>query len=300
MPTMDIPVFGQATVEQIDVFGRKLSLTARGQIGPIDYRFALSDPFPVTSTGVNQPALSDVSNFAQRGHSLQRQAYIIYQFKDHEPHQVPNMAGTYFGTKSIFNIGAGIMHQPRAMWRRVAPDTIYEDLLLMAVESMYDAPINENGTTLTAYAGVFHNNYGKNYIRYNGIMNPSTASVLLPDSTRPTRGVGGSFGNAFPMFGTGTVVYSHVGMMFPKVIGNNGLFPYVLVMNANYERLGLPMVVYGAGISLLIDGYKTRLTLDIQNRPTYFSKGEVIVDQPDVIYSGPRKNQIVLQYQLVF
>lgn len=300
MPTMDIPVFGQATVEQIDVFGRKLSLTARGQIGPIDYRFSLSDPFPVTSTGVAQPALSETSNFAQRKHNLQRQAYVIYQFLDHEPHQVPNMAGTYYGTKSVLNIAAGVMHQPNAMWRRVGRDTVFEEMLLMAVESMYDCPISANGTTLTAYLGVFNNNYGKDYIRYNGIMNPATASVALPDSIRPPRGVGASYGNAFPMFGTGTVVYSHLGMMFPNVIGKNGVLPYILVMNANYTRLGLPMTVYGAGVSLLMDSFKTRLTLDIQNRPTFYSRGEILVDQLDAIYAGPRKTQVVLQYQLVF
>ena len=45
--TLDVPVFAQATVDQTDEFSRKLSLYARGQVGKIDYRFALSDPFPI-------------------------------------------------------------------------------------------------------------------------------------------------------------------------------------------------------------------------------------------------------------
>ena len=301
MPTADIPVFGQATVEQIDIFGRKLSLTARGQIGPIDYRVALSDPFPITTNGNPQLPLGSSANFAQVGHSLQQQAYVIWQFRDHEPHQVSNMAGTYYGQRNIFNIAAGIMHQPRAMWRAVGGDTLYEDMTLMAVESMYDAPINGNGTTLSAYAGVFSNNYGRNYLRYNGVMNPGTANQTGLDSTvvKPLASFGPSFGNAFPMFGTGTVVYSHLGVYFPKVLGPNGLMPYVSTTQAWYQRLdGRLTDVYHVGCSLLLDGLRSRLTLDVQNRPTY---GISTIESPfGELVDGPRRTQVVMQYQVVW
>src|SRR5882672_9854776 len=46
--TMDVPVFAQATVDQTDEFSRKLSVYARGQVGRLDYRLVMSDPFPVT------------------------------------------------------------------------------------------------------------------------------------------------------------------------------------------------------------------------------------------------------------
>src|SRR6478736_6931846 len=49
--SMDVPVFAQATVDQTDEFSRKLSLYARGQIGRLDYRLVLSDPFPVNTNG---------------------------------------------------------------------------------------------------------------------------------------------------------------------------------------------------------------------------------------------------------
>lgn len=301
MPTADIPVFGQATVEQIDNFGRKLSLTARGQIGPIDYRVALSDPFPVTTNGAPLQPLGSSATFAQVGHSLQRQAYVIYQFADHEPHQVSNMAGTYYGQKNIFNVAAGFMHQPRAMWRTLGADTLYEDLLLMAVESMYDAPIARNGTSISAYVGLFNNNYGRNYLRYNGVMNPGTANQTGLDSTqiKPLTAFGPSYGNAFPMFGTGQVVYSHLGVYFPKALGSAGLMPYAAATMSWYDRLdGRLTDIYNVGCSLLLDGIKSRLTLDIQNRPTYgistagSSYGELV--------QGARKTQFVMQYQVVW
>jgi len=62
--TMDVPVFAQTTVDQIDQFSRKLSVYARGQIGHWDYRYILSDPFPITSNGQTPPALAPVSNVA--------------------------------------------------------------------------------------------------------------------------------------------------------------------------------------------------------------------------------------------
>lgn len=300
LPTADIPVFGQATVEQIDVFGRKLSMSARGQIGPIDYRVALSDAFPITSNGTALPALGSASNFAQVGHHLQRQAYVLYQFRDHEPHQIPNMAGSYFGNRKIFNIGAGIMHQPRAMWRSAGADTLYEDLLLMAVESMFDAPIADNGTTLSAFAGFFLNDYGKNYLRYNGIMNPGTATQAPSDSTLPVplKQFGPTFGNAFPMFGTGKVVYSHVAVLFPKVVGTAGIMPYVSTTLAWYERLESKLTdVYNVGCSLLLDGIRNRISVDVQMRPTY---GISTVNSPfGELVKGPRRTQVLLQYQVM-
>ena len=105
--TLDVPVFAQPTVDQIDEFGRKLSLYARGQIGKLDYRLALSDPFPISSTGSTPPPLASAANFAQRGHYMQQQGYFIYQFFDHEPHTTPYMTGTYLGKKKIFNIAIG-------------------------------------------------------------------------------------------------------------------------------------------------------------------------------------------------
>ncbi|MCU0331243.1 MAG: hypothetical protein MUC47_09760 [Candidatus Kapabacteria bacterium] len=295
MPTADIPVFGQATVEQIDVFGRKLGITLRGQIGPIDYRLALNDPFPITSSGQPQP-LGPFSNFAQVGHSLQQQAYVLWQFFDHEPHVISNMAGAYLGKRKIFNVGSGFMRQPRAMWRSAGADTIHEDMLLFAVESMMDMPITDGGTTLTMYGAHFWNDYGQGYLRFNGVMNPGTALTTSRDSSAlaPLTRFGPSYGNAFPMFGTGRVLYGHAAVYFPKVVDVVGLMPYVSFMHANYERLAKPMNVFHLGCSLLLDGFRTRITVDIQNRPTFG-----IDPLGGTLEYGPRKNQFVLQYQLV-
>lgn len=267
--TTDVPVFAQATVDQIDEFSRKFSVTARGQIGPIDYRFALSDPFPITSTGSTPPALGPDATFTTYGHSLQQQAYVIWQFLDHEPHTTPYMTGTYLGTRSVLNVAMGAIHQPNATWRTTTQgDTILENMTLWAVESFYDAPIDSDGRALSAYVGAFFYDYGQNYLRYNGIMNPVNN--------------GSSYGNAFPMFGTGTAIYAQLGIFLPNVIGHIGLLPYVSIMSAAWDSLDSRMNVVNAGTSFLLDGQKSKVSLDVQNRP----------DQ------STRKTQVVVQYQL--
>lgn len=289
--TTDVPVFAQATVDQIDEFSRKLSVTARGQIGPIDYRFALSDPFPITSTGSTAPTLGADAQFTTYGHTLQQQGYVMWQFFDHEPHTTPYMTGTYLGTKKVFNVAVGAIHQPRATWRLAEGDTVFDDLLLMAVESYYDAPLGTDGLALSAYAGAFFYDYGKNYLRYNGLMNPANGinSSVTPT---PLNNVGPTYGNAYPMFGTGTAFYAQAGIYLPSLIGDAGLLPYVSVFSAAWDKLGTQMTVFNVGASLLLDGHHSKVSLDLQNRPTFGS------DVDGSIVEGERRTQFVVQYQV--
>src|SRR5690349_18107796 len=100
--TMDVPVFAQATVDQTDEFSRKLSVYARGQVGKVDYRLVLSDPFPITTNGTSpSPVLTPNAAFAQRGHHKQYQGFFAYNFFDKEQHTTPYMTGTYLGKKKV-------------------------------------------------------------------------------------------------------------------------------------------------------------------------------------------------------
>ena len=105
--TMDVPIFAQATVDQTDEFSRKLSVYARGQIGKLDYRLIISDPFPITTNGSTTPvsiATSSNASFAQVGHYQQYQGFFMWNFLDKESHITPYMTGTYLGKKRVFNL----------------------------------------------------------------------------------------------------------------------------------------------------------------------------------------------------
>jgi hypothetical protein len=289
--SLDVPVFAQATVDQTDEFSRKLSIYARGQLGKLDYRVVLSDPFPITSNGLPQAALGTNSTFATTNHRKQYQGFFMWNFFDKESHVTPYMTGAYLGKKKVLNLEAGFITQQKASWSRetTLSDTVYHAMNLWSVAMFYDAPINaEKGTAFNAYAGYFSTNYGQGYLRYNGIMNPAngvTASYLS-----------GSQGNAFPMFGTGSVIYAQAGYQMKKdLLGSAGtLMPYVTYQSADYDRLDKRMNVYDVGVNWLIKGHNAKLSLDWQLRPTYTPQ------DTDLIRNSSMKQQLALQYQVFF
>ena len=289
--TMDVPVFAQATVDQTDQFSRKLSVYARGQLGKIDYRIVMSDPFPVTSNGLPVPALSPAANFAQVGHHKQYQGFFAYNFFDTESHVTPYMTGTYLGKKKVLNLEAGFITQNNATWTKetAVSDTVYHSMNLYSVALYYDAPVNTTkGTALSAYAGFFGLDFGPDYLRYNGIMNPANGLQ--------SGYINGSHGNAFPMFGTGQVLYAQVGYLMKQDLlgeGNGTLMPYASLMSADYDQLPSPMNVYNVGVNWLMKGHTSKISLDYQSRPVYEQQGI------DWISKGS-KGQVVLQYQIFF
>ncbi len=289
--TQDVPVFAQATVDQTDEFSRKLSVYARGQVGKLDYRLILSDPFPITSNGAALPALNENATFSQRGHTKQFQGLLVYNFFDAEAHTTPYMTGTYLGKKKVWNVALGAISQSEAMWRKQGADTVYQNILLWCVESFLDMPLGASKkNVISAYLGYFNYDFGQNYLRYNGLMNPANGTA----NPSALKNHGPTYGNAFPMFGTGNVIYAQLGYWFrPKQIKSASAFmPYLTCMSADYERLqNQRMTVWSTGINWLIDGHKAKLTLEYQNRPTYS-------EQSGTIRSDKRKNALVLQYQI--
>ena len=298
--SMDLPVFAQATVDQTDEFSRKLSLYARGQVGPLDYRVVLTDPFPIQTNGATPPALGSNASFALRGHHKQYQGFFMCQFLDKETNQTPGyMTGTYLGKKSVFNLEAGFITQKNAMWRRegntgASTDTTYQDMNLWSVASFLDLPLNRRtGTAINAYLGYFHTDYGTNYLRFNGIMNPATGQAA---GTAPG-GLGGTQGNAFPMFGTGSVVYTQFGYLMKQDLfgpGNGTLMPYVQAQIASYQRISQTLGIYNIGINYLNKGHNGKFTLDYQNRPYY----QAAVDAANRLAPTGRAGQLTLQYQV--
>jgi hypothetical protein len=284
---LDVPVFAQATVDATDLFSRKLSIYARGQIWKLDYRFSFSDPFPVTSNGLTLPPISSTNaTFAQRGHNKQYQAYLQYQFWEKEGHLTPYMPGSYLGKKKVLNIGGGIIYHADAMWLQRGADTVYQDMLLWAAEIFVDTPINkEKGTALTAYAGYFSYDFGTNYIRTGAQMNPADGKSIAPNVSSVSGG-----GNGFPMMGTGNVIYAQIGFLMKKdLFGNQGtLQPYLTYQRNDFQYLNDPVNVYDLGINWLINGHKAKISFDYQNRPVYNTDLKV----------ETRRGAYILQYQI--
>ncbi len=111
----------------------------------------------------------------------------------------------------------------------------------------------------------------------------------------------GSFngaGNSIPMYGTGSVVYTHAAYLFKHdLLKDQGtLQPYVSSSIANYKKLKDPVFIYDIGINWIQDKQNSKISLDYQSRPIFNtnSKGEIHETK------SARRGMLVLQYQVTF
>jgi len=281
---VDAPLYQQATNDVTDQFLRKLSVFVKGKLGRFDYRILMAKPMAIQKSANYNPAITEVASFSAIPPKMQYNGYFQYQFKDQESNLTPYMAGTYLGAKKVFNIGAGFIYQKDAMWRlNTAGDTISSNMVHFAADVYYDAPVGSKGQALSLYGSIASFDFGKNYIRNNGAMNPANGNsdpMVLNGA-----------GIAFPTYGTGTVAYAQAGYKLKdNLIGNATLMPYASVQYASYERLNDPMVFFDAGVNLLLAGHVSKFTIAYQNRPVYNTAGDK---------TGTR-GTLIAQYQVMF
>jgi len=283
---IDLPLYQEATNDVTDQFGRKLSVFVKGKLGKLDYRVSMAQPMAIQkSAGYNAAnGIGTNSAFSANPPKMQYNAYVMYQFHDQESNMTPYSTGTYLGKKNVFNIGVGAIYQKDAMWHLgVANDTISTNMLHLAADVYYDAPVGSKGQAISLYANVTHFDYGKNYIRNSGPMNPANGN----NNTAILNGAG----NAFPMFGTGTAAYVQAGYKFKdNLIGETTLMPYVSMQYGDYERLNDPITYYDAGVNWFLAGQTSKFTIAYQNRPVFNTAGNSI----------ERKGAVVAQYQVFF
>ncbi|MFY9309294.1 MAG: hypothetical protein WAQ28_09640 [Bacteroidia bacterium] len=287
---IDAPLYQQSSNDVTDQFLRKLSIYAKGKLGRLDYRIIVSDPMSLQNSTAQSTAIGSNAAFSAEPGKAQLQGYFMYQFLDKEANLTPYTVGSYLGDKRVFNIGGGFISQQDAMWRLSDSgiDTLRSNLQLLAIDVFYDVPLNtEKGNALTAYASFSSNDYGKNYVRNLGVMNPATAV-----------NAGGSFngtGNAFPMYGTGTTAYAQIGYKFKNgLLGNRGtLQPYVCAQYSDYQLLKDPMLMYEAGINWLIESHRSKITLNYQDRPVFNRNAA------NNYVVSTRKGMVVIQFQIM-
>jgi len=288
--TLDAPLYQQVTNGVNDQFLRKLSFYAKGKLGALDYRLAISKPFDPTNAPSAPKAISAAhSDFSLRPSELQYQGYAMWQFLDKEDNTTPYTFGTYVGTKKVFNIGAGFIYQNNAMWQlgAVNTDTVSSAMQCFAADIFYDAPLKgERGDAITFY-GAFHSlNFGQKYLRNNGVMNPANGV-----SNSAINFNGG--GDAAPLVGTGNVYYAQAGYLLPKKVfnGNEKLQIFAAAQYGAYSRVKDPMLMYEAGFNLYFQK-ANKISFTYQNRPIYTVQGNGDITNTD------RKGMFVVQYQI--
>ena len=293
---LDLPVVQEPTNDVTDQFVRKLGVFAKGKIGRLDYRFSLSNPFPVqnalTPVAVLPATGTNTAYYSTQAPNLMYQGYVMWQFLDQENNQLPYMTGSYLGKKRVFNVGAGFAFQKDAMWYRGAQgDTISKPLQQFGVDLFYDAYLDKDKqNAVTAYVSFINYYFGPNYVRNAAVMNTANGTVGASSFN--------GAGNAFPLIGTGQVFYGQVGYMFRKdLLKTQGTLQlYASAIYANYEKLKDPVLVYDLGVNWILTGNNAKISLDYQSRPVFDmqSNGDVTETR------SARRGQVVLQYQLSF
>ena len=295
---LDLPYIEESTNDITDQFVRKMGVFAKGQLGRLDYRISASNPFPIQTALSPVPTLPDnvtgIAYYSTSAPAMNYQGYFFWQFWDKEANQVPYMTGTYLGKKKVFNLGFGFSSQDHAVEFREnqSGPVIQQASRQFGVDVFYDAPINrEKGTALTAYAALIEYDFGPNYLRNAGAMNPANGTSGPASFNGP--------GNNIPLIGTGQVFFTQVGYLMKKdLLGSLGtLQPYGQLTISDYDRVEAPITTYDVGVNWLQSGHRSKLSLDYQSRPVLAKgTGEKLLIHP----SDPRKGMLVLQCQFSF
>lgn len=289
---VDAPLFEQSTNDVTDQFLRKLSVYSKGKLGKLDYRLVMSSPLAFQKSPVYSPVVAPIANFSSKPPRMEWNGYVQWQFLDSESNLTPYFTGTYLGTKKVFNLGAGFVYQPDAMWHLAGNgrDTVTTGMRQLALDVYYDAPVGRKGAALNAYAAFVNFDFGPNYTRNIGVMNPANGNRL------PT--VLNGAGNAFPLVGTGNVLYAHLGYKFPNgLLGSFGtLMPYASVQHSRLDRLEEAGNFYDLGLNWLLASHNSKLTLAYQSRPIYSATAQA----PTNYHRTENKGATVLQYQVFF
>lgn len=259
---LDGPILNWPTVEASDQFGHQLGVFAKGQLGSLDYRFAVNRPF--TSDAALTPG---VTGFDVGSTHLALAGYVQWMFGETESNLLPYETGTYLGAKQVFNVGVGGHYQANAMARCEAGDDGMcgsekesYDLVLFGADVFADTPVGDGA--ITAYGAYYYYDFGPDFVRHIGIMS-------LGASGQGSGGTLSGAGNRYPVVGTGHHVYAQAGYLLPVYLGTTRLQPYASLQLSMMEALADPVIVPEVGANWLITGHSVKVTLHYRNRPLF-------------------------------
>jgi hypothetical protein len=295
---MDLPFIEESTNDISDQFVRMLGVYAKGQLGQLDYRFSVSNPFPIQTALSPVPTLPDgVANqayYSTTAPELKYQGYVMWQFWEKESNQFPYMTGSYLGKKKVLALGSGFSTQSNSMEYRTTSQgaKILAPSKQFGLDVFIDTPLDKaKGTAFTGYVAYINYDFGPNYLRNGGAINVANGMNANGTANGP--------GNNFPLIGTGQVYYAQVGYLMRKdLLGDAGtLQPYAQLIVSDYEKVANLFTVYDIGVNWLQAGHRSKLSLDYQSRPILaVGTTEKLIKN----IAEPRKGMLVMQYQFAF
>ena len=240
MMTLDNNRQSWSTIGLSDQFARHLGIFAKGKFGKLQYRVAINEALTngldgrtpdSTGTAVfggRRLLGSKTAGFAYAG-------YFEYNFLDQESNFLPYKVGSYLGSKRIFNLGAGFHAHPNGAAVADSSGKISgQNVNLLAIDAFYESPIGNKNAAITAYATLQLNDYGTDYL--------------------------------FSAYGTGTMIYGHLGYVLPGAKNKTRFQPYLSYGTHSYDATPDNRTTLGIGINAYMSGHNSKLTLEYQNQ----------------------------------
>ncbi len=268
--TVDAPIFNWPLIENSDQFARLFGVYAKGKLGKLEYRVNYNKPF-ATNVAIPMSGTAVVPNVAVDNNGLSKMSYggyFEYQFLDSEANVLPFKVGTYVGTKRVFNIGAGFYSQPEGTRSFSNGQVTKHNINLYAVDVFADLPFGpkEKNMAVTAYSTYYRYEFGPNYLRNLGIMNPGVADPAFTGQ----RALAGA-GDARPFLGTGDIWYTQAGLLLPKPNDKPKMRiqPFAAYTMKSLDALKKTGNYYDIGCNFYLDGHHAKITPQYSLRPIY-------------------------------
>lgn len=240
MMTLDNNRQSWSTIGLSDQFARHLGIFAKGKFGKLQYRVAIND---AVTNGLDAriPENSGAAVYGGKRLIGSRDAgktyagYFDYNFLDQESNFLPFKVGTYLGAKKVFNVGAGFfLHPSGSVIANGTGELLQQDVKIFAVDAFYDTPLGEDGSAISAYASFQTNDYGKDYL--------------------------------FSAYGTGSMVYGHLGYVFAGEKTKTRFQPYFSYGTNSYDAVDDNRNILGIGANAYLSGNNSKLTLEYKNQ----------------------------------
>ena len=238
-----------STLGLTDQFARHLGVFAKGKFGKLQYRVAINDAI-TNGLDARDPDNGGAAVYGGKRLLDSKDAgkayagYFEYNFLDQESNFLPFKVGSYLGGKKIFNVGAGFfMHPNGSVVADGSGNLSGEDVSIFAIDAFYDAPLGDDGSAITAYATYQSNDYGKDY--------------------------------QFSAYGTGSMIYGHVGYVFAGDKSKTRYQPYIAYASNSYDALDDNRNVFSVGANAYMSGHNSKLTLEYKNQKFGESTGTV-------------------------
>lgn len=262
--TGDLPVFNFPNIEVSDQFARQFGVFMHGEFNRFNYRVAVNKPFATNK----RPEIGETVDNNQSG-KLSFAGYGMYQFLDKELTSTSFLAGTYLGSKKILNVGLGLYSTKNAALSQPAPDVFTShDHFLFGADAFLDMPIGPKSKEMAVslYTVFYDYNFGPNYLRTNGIMNPGTVDPNFQGQFA-VEGVG----NAKYLLGTGQMWYTQAGFVVPKFSEKVKLQPFATYALKDLDGLNEIGHFYDFGTNLFIYSQNAKIAYQYSSRPLYDS-----------------------------